>query len=419
MAEIIKPIFVNISIIVSLTFIANQIYPFNAKVGISLKQKLFFGVISSLAAIGCMYYPIDGFRTTVFDLRTVPLIVVTLYAGLIPGLMCSLVIIFTRLSIGGEYAWVGVLITVVALVIGFAYSRMFNEALKKWKPGLVAGFLFFLLYILILHIHVDFLPVRFYFIYFFSFYTLYFLLILLIDRLIRINLQLEETIYLGKLSVLGQMAASIAHEIRNPLTTVRGMIQFLSRHTKDDQLKQHAPLIIDELDRSNKIISDYLSLVKPSEMKLQTVDLNEIVEDITHLLSPLAVFNSVVIKPELSKSHLVKVDEHQLKQCLINLIKNGIEAIEGNGTIYIRDEVNVADAVDLVIEDTGKGMTKEEVQKIGLPFYTTKTKGTGLGTMITFRLIKNMKGSIYYTSTRDKGTSVIVRLPVSTNEEEE
>ncbi|MGP4082291.1 ATP-binding protein [Pseudalkalibacillus sp. R45] len=416
MAELLKPIFVNISIIVSLTFIANLIYPFNAKGGTSFKQKLFFGLISSIAALSCMYYPIDGFRSTVFDLRTVPLIVVTLYAGLIPGVMCSLVIIFSRLSIGGEYAWVGVLITIVALLTGFAYSRLFNEALKKWKPGLIAGFLFFLFYVLILTIYVDFLPSQFYLIYFIAFYSTYFLLIFLIDRLIRINLQLEETIYLGKLSVVGQMAASIAHEIRNPLTTVRGMIQFLSLHTEDRQLKQHAPLMIDELDRSNKIISDYLSLVKPSEMKLCDVNLKEVVENITHLLSPLGAFNNVIIKSELSKPFYVKADEQQLKQCLINLIKNGIEAIDGGGTIYVRWRQSTSDSVDLIIVDTGKGMTHEELQKVGLPFYTTKTKGTGLGTMITYRLVNNMKGSIVYNSVPDKGTTVTVRLPLATED---
>lgn len=413
MAELIKPIFVNISIIVSIAFFANMLFPFTYKRTMTLKEKLFFGVLSSIAALLCMAYPIEVLRSTVFDLRTVPLIVVTLYAGLIPGGICTLVIIVARMSIGGEYAWIGVLITIVTLLIGLGYSRMFKQAHKKWKPGMLAIFLYFLFYIFILNIYIDFLTIPFYFAYFIPLFISFFLLLFLIERLIRINMQLEETIYLGKLSILGQMAASIAHEIRNPLTTVRGMIQFLSTDSKDKQLEKYAPLLIDELDRSNKIISDYLALVKPNEISLNEINLKRVVEDTISLLAPLGVYHNVVIKSELKNIHDVVADEQHLKQCLINLIKNAIESIEDGGTIMIKEKMTTPGHIDLIIEDSGKGMTNEELEKIGLPFYTTKTKGTGLGTMITYKLIKNMKGSIFYKSIPNKGTTVTVRIPLT------
>ncbi|MCF6136201.1 ATP-binding protein [Pseudalkalibacillus berkeleyi] len=415
MIGLIKPIFVNISIIVSLTFIANMFFPFSHKGRLTIKEKLFFGVLSSIAALLCMIYPIEVLRTTVFDLRTVPLLVVTLYAGLIPGGICALVIIIGRMSIGGEFAWIGVLITVVALFTGFGYSRMFKDANKKWKPGLLAMFLYFLFYILILSIYIDFLPISFYIAYFIPLYITFFLLIFLIDRLIRINMQLEETIYLGKLSILGQMAASIAHEIRNPLTTVRGMIQFLSKDTDDQQLKQYGPLLIEELDRSNKIISDYLALVKPNEINLKEINLKQVVDDTMALLAPLGVYSNVVIQSNLKHYHSVKADEQHLKQCLINLIKNAIESVqdEDGGTVFIKEKITTPGHIDLIIEDDGKGMTNEELEKIGLPFYTTKTKGTGLGTMITYKLVKNMKGSVFYNSIPNKGTTVTLRIPLA------
>ncbi|MGM7700180.1 ATP-binding protein [Pseudalkalibacillus sp. Hm43] len=412
MAELIKPIFVNISIIVSITFIANMLFPFTYRGSITLKEKVYFGVLSSIAALLCMAYPIEVLRSTVFDLRTVPLLIVTLYAGIIPGGICAFFIIMARLSIGGEFAWVGVLITIVALLTSLGYSKMFKDAHKKWKPGFLAIFLYFLFYILILNIYIDFLSMQFYVAYFVPLVITFFLMLTLIDRLLRINMQLEETIYLGKLSILGEMAASIAHEIRNPLTTVRGMIQFLSTDTKDKQLKQYAPLLVDELDRSNKIISDYLALVKPNELTLNEINLKRVVEDTISLLAPLGVYHNVVIQSKLKAHHFVKADEQHLKQCLINLIKNAIEAIEGGGQIVIKEKVTTPGHIDLLIEDNGKGMTNEELEKIGLPFYTTKTKGTGLGTMITYKLIKNMKGSIYYKSLPNKGTTVTVRIPL-------
>ncbi|WP_349409615.1 ATP-binding protein [Pseudalkalibacillus sp. SCS-8] len=412
MSELIRPIFVNVSIIVSLTFLANMIFPFNHKRPRTLKENLFFGLIGSIAAILCMIYPIEALRSTVFDLRTVPLMVITLYAGLIPGSMCALVIILARLWIGGEYAWVGVLLTIIALLTAFSYASLFREASKKWKPALVAGLLYFLFYIMIINMYVDFLPNSFYVAYFVPFYITYFLVLFLIDRLIQINMQLDETIYLGKLSILGQMAASIAHEIRNPLTTVRGMIQFISDDTEDRQLKQYAPLLIEEMDRSNKIISDYLALIKPNEMTLNQINLKKVVEDTLALLSPLGVYHNVIITSEVSHDKYVKADEHHLKQCLINLIKNGIEAIEEGGTISIKEKLSSPGHIDLIITDDGKGMTTKELEQIGLPFYTTKTKGTGLGTMITYKLIQNMKGSIFYKSFPEKGTTVTLRLPL-------
>ncbi|WP_257349399.1 ATP-binding protein [Pseudalkalibacillus decolorationis] len=413
MADIIKPIVVNISLIVSLAFLANMVYPFRDNDELTLKKQLVFGLLSSIAAVLCMVYPIETFRTTVFDLRTVPLIVVTLYAGIVPGAICAFVISMGRLWIGGEYAWVGVLITVIALLIAFGYSRSFSEANKKWKPALIAGFLFFLFYLMIINTYLDFLPTYFYLAYFIPFYLTYFLMVILIDRLIRINIELDETIYLGKLSVLGQMAASIAHEIRNPLTTIRGMLQFLSSDTTDKQLKRYAPLLIDELDRSNKIITDYLTLVKPGSIELGKLNLREVVEDTINLLLPLGAYHNVEIKTEITVSYMVKAHEQHFKQCLINIIKNGIEAIDGKGIIRIKVKSKNSDEVSLSIEDNGKGMTREELEKIGLPFYTTKTKGTGLGSMITYRLIRNMGGVLQYKSVKDKGTTVTITLPIS------
>ncbi|WLD94096.1 ATP-binding protein [Alkalihalobacillus sp. AL-G] len=412
MAELIKPIVVNISLIVSLAFLANMVFPFRSNDYLTFKKQVFFGLISSIAALLCMLYPVDTFRSTVFDLRTVPLMVVTLYAGFAPGAICALIICIARLGIGGDYAWIGVMITVIALLTAFGFSKTFAESNKRWKPSLVAGFLYFLFYILIINIYLDFVPNYFYLVYFIPFFLTYFLMVVLIDRLLKINMQLDETIYLGKLSVLGQMAASIAHEIRNPLTTIRGMIQFLAIDTKDEQLKQYSPLLIDELDRSNKIITDYLTLVKPGELKLEKFDLQKVVQDTINLLMPLGAFHNVEIKSKITGSYKVKADEQQFKQCLINIIKNGIEAIDGNGVIRIKANYKHPDQVLLLIEDNGSGMTKNELEKIGLPYYTTKTKGTGLGTMITFRLIQNMGGSVQYKSILDKGTVVIISLPI-------
>jgi two-component system, sporulation sensor kinase B len=414
MISIIKPLIVNIAIIFSLTFIANMIIPVNLKEKYSIRVRVLYGLISSFAAILCMVYPIEKFESAVFDLRTVPLIVSTQYLGFIPGFITACAIIAGRLVIGGPYAWIGCMITVAALIIPLLFYKLSSPEKRKWKYSISIGLVFIIVYLLILMILLDFLEPTFYLAYFCTFTTAYFFIIYLCNHLNRINARLEETIYLDKLSVLGQMAAAIAHEVRNPLTTVRGLIQFISKDTKDDKLNQYAPLIIDELDRTNRIISDYLTMVKPQSENIEVIEIGKVIIETVNLVNPLASYNNVEINTHLERKLFVKGDRQQYKQSLLNLIKNAIEALENGGEINIFTTImDKEDTVEIKIVDNGKGMTPEELKTIGLPFYTTKKKGTGLGTMITKNLINKNGGKIEYQSEVDTGTTVIISLPLA------
>ncbi|TLS38077.1 ATP-binding protein [Pseudalkalibacillus caeni] len=420
MLAMLNPLIVNIAIIFSMVFIWNMISPINNK-ALLIKHKLFYGLVSSIAALLCMYNPLDTFGETVFDLRTIPLLLVTLYGGGLAGFICTVSVAAARLFIGGEYAWVGVIITFAAFLTSFGFSFTFKRTTNKWGLITYIGLIFGLLYIMIINVYVRNLPMYFYPIYYFSFYITYFLVFFLFERLIRINLQLEETVYLEKLSVVGKMAAAIAHEIRNPLTTVRGLIQHMEADTEDKKLKQFSPLLLEELDRTNKIITDYLKLVKPSEMTYEKVDLNRVVNDTVELIKPIGSYHNVKIELREEDTFTVEADEQQLKQCIINLVNNGIEAIEQGkeegvqqqeGLVsIIVDRGNEKSFAAISIVDNGRGMTEEEIEKIGLPFYTTKTKGTGLGTMITNRLVRNMGGKVQYESEFGRGTIARILLP--------
>ncbi|UHA59531.1 ATP-binding protein [Metabacillus litoralis] len=224
------------------------------------------------------------------------------------------------------------------------------------------------------------------------------------------NKQFDEMVYMDKLTTTGQMAASIAHEIRNPITTVRGFIQLIQQDTVDQKLKKFAPLILEELDRTNNIITNYLKLAKPESFELTKVELNAILSDSIELLRPLGTFSNVSIEfTPFKESCFVNGDIQHIKQSLLNIIKNAIESIEEYGVIVIRTDIDRNEGRAIItIEDNGKGMTKEELKHIGLPFYTTKTKGTGLGSMITNRLIRQIGGTIEYSSELGKGTAVTV-----------
>ncbi|MDQ0484650.1 ATP-binding protein [Guptibacillus hwajinpoensis] len=412
MLEMARPLLINIAMLFSVLFIWNMVMPFRRSNIMNLKRKLIYGLISSIMALLCMLFPLEKFGDTVFDLRVVPLILVTLYGGGFAGLICMLTISSVRLGMGGEYAWVGVLIAVVGYMIALSLNGYFKRSIRKWKGILLTGGVFMLSYIAIVWMFIDPLKAYFYPIYFTSFAIAYFFIFYLTERLVLINIQLEETVYLEKLSVAGKMAAAIAHEIRNPLTTVRGLLQFISNDTQDEKIRNYAPLMIEEIDRTNKIITDYLMLIKPSKIEYEVVKLNQVVKDTTNLTEVLASYHAVELQYEEKGEFTIHGNSQELKQCLINLIKNAIESIEEEGFILITlQDGTKKGTVDIVIQDNGAGMTEEQLEKIGLPFYTTKSKGTGLGTMITIRLIRNMGGKVLFQSKVEEGTTVTVTLP--------
>jgi two-component system, sporulation sensor kinase B len=238
-------------------------------------------------------------------------------------------------------------------------------------------------------------------------------LIFVIEKLIKINRQFEEMVYVDKLNMIGQLTASIAHEIRNPLSTVRGFIQFLSKDTKDEQLQKFSPLIIEELDRTNSIITNYLKVSKPEQYQLSDVPIHQVIHDSIQLMRPFASYSNVTIDWDPIPPIYIRGDEQHLKQAIMNIMKNGIEAIEDQGTIKVDVVIDTyKNVVDIIIKDTGRGMSTEQLKQIGLPFYTTKSKGTGLGSMVTHKIIREMNGHIEYTSEITKGTIVKITFPL-------
>ncbi|BCB03584.1 ATP-binding protein [Bacillus sp. KH172YL63] len=414
MITLIKSLLVNITILFSFTYNANVLFPFKEKKEAPFKHKITYGLVASFGALLCMLYPIETLGETHFDLRMIAILIVTIYAGLLSGSMVLTCVIIFRYLIGGPYVTVGIAVSILAFVIGVLFRK---KLLNTQYKLIVSTFIFLfhtLIYVIIINIFIPILHLPFYFTYFTIFYFTFIALVFIIEHLIRTNKQIEEMVYLDKLNMVGQMAASIAHEIRNPLATVRGFIQHLSEDTKDEQLKKYSPLILTELDRTNKIITDYLSVAKPSGSQLSTLNLENIIQDCVDLLSPFASYSGTSIIFDGSGSNYIKGDEDHIKQAIMNVIKNGIESIEQHGEINITLKEDLfPHSIIIIITDNGKGMTGDELKKIGLPFYTTKTKGTGLGSMVTNKLVREMGGMIEYESELNKGTVVKIKLPLT------
>ncbi|MDR6727371.1 two-component system, sporulation sensor kinase E [Paenibacillus amylolyticus] len=216
-----------------------------------------------------------------------------------------------------------------------------------------------------------------------------------------------------KLTTVGQLAAGVAHEIRNPLTTLRGFLQLQQQTNKLNH--RHLDLMLSELDRINLIVGEFLILAKPQAVHFQDRDIRFILGDVISLLDSQAHLHGVeFVLSASSDSAMVHCEENQLKQVFINLLKNGMEAMPNGGSIQIRlhheEELN---RVRIEIKDEGIGIPEEMMPKLGEPFFTNKESGTGLGLMVSQRIIQSHKGMMDIRSVMNKGTTVIIDLPAS------
>jgi signal transduction histidine kinase len=214
-----------------------------------------------------------------------------------------------------------------------------------------------------------------------------------------------------KLSLVGELAAGVAHEIRNPLTTLKGFTQMMNENTDPEANKRYFKIMIDEINRINFIVSEFMVLSKPHIVQYSLTDISQSIKNVITLLNTQAIINNIEIIPEfMGEKFLIKCEENQIKQVIANLIKNSIEAIPQGGKIQIRMEQQDTNLVISVI-DNGVGISRENLQRLGTPFYTTKTEGTGLGLMVSKKIIQNHNGKFEIKSVPNIATTVTITLP--------
>ncbi len=213
-------------------------------------------------------------------------------------------------------------------------------------------------------------------------------------------------------AVVSQLAAGIAHEIRNPLVAVRRFIHMLGATIQEQE--DNFNLVVSELDRIDSIIGEYLSFARQKAQKLKPTDPEPLLHQIITLLSVEAAIKNIQIATLIEKDlPFIRCDENQMKQVMINLLKNAIEAMPKGGTITVSARKKMDDCVQIRVEDQGCGIPEEQLSKLGNPFYTTKEKGTGLGIMVSKQIIKDHGGSFHIASTPGEGTVVCIEMPIA------
>ncbi|MGF9767165.1 PAS domain S-box protein [Bacillus albus] len=239
-----------------------------------------------------------------------------------------------------------------------------------------------------------------------------------ISRDITERLKTEELLRKSeKLAVVGQLSTAIAHEIKNPLTAMKGFMQLLKLMGNKDT-EHYIDIVLSEIDRIDSITNEFMTLAKPEALEIKTNDLNVLMKQVVMLIEPQATMNCIQIKTEFtSDTSFILCENNQLKQAFINILKNAIEATPMGGVILIQIEyVPDKNLVNIRFIDHGCGIEKERLPYLGEPFYSIKENGIGLGLMICYKIIEKHQGEIFIESEVGKGTTVNIALPISTLE---
>jgi two-component system NtrC family sensor kinase len=229
----------------------------------------------------------------------------------------------------------------------------------------------------------------------------------------------NELIKTERLATIGEVAAKIAHEIKNPLSGISIALELMKNKTPDDDQRQKVSEILSEVARLDRIIKDMLQIAKPPELYLRTTSPNEIVEKAIALVSTKADERRIKIDKDLSCGDSFCLDPEKIEQVLLNLLLNGIDSIDGTGgNITVQTEI-LKNELHIKVSDSGCGIREVEIEKLFQPFYSTKRNGTGLGLAISKRIIESHRGRIIVKSEIGKGSVFTLVIPDNLEDEYE
>ncbi len=216
-----------------------------------------------------------------------------------------------------------------------------------------------------------------------------------------------------KLAALGGMAAGVAHEIRNPLSSIKGLASFFADQFEYGSDSQEAAVVmVQEVDRLNRVITELLDFARPTDLKRKSTDLASLVTRSLRLIRQEAANQNITINLQPEDDICpVRIDPDRMAQCLLNLYLNAIQAMENGGTLTVRISVDNDQYVHITVSDTGRGIHSGKLDKIFDPYFTTKKTGTGLGLAIVHKIVEAHQGQMKVKSTSGQGTSFTIMIP--------
>jgi two-component system, sporulation sensor kinase B len=413
--EITEHLFINLSILIVLLFLCLITLEKSKRFTLSKTSLSILFVIFLWICIQFSYHPVSYAR---YDLRIIPFVIGGLYFGIGPILVGAILVIrcFYGLDIG--LLLTALLYSPFAIVFWKTYPWFWRQSSGRRISvsvcfGVILGVITiwgiestytkpywldaWFAFIVIPPVGIGIISYSFEFIN-------------------KNNEMRQQLIKAEKLKAVEQMGAAISHEIRNPLTAASGFVHLL----QDEQLPRHKrreylALVKDELNSAERVIQDYLTFAKPAFGKLERLNVKSELRQIINIVQPLANQNSVEILTDFSVIGFIKGDRQKFRQCFVNVLKNAIEAMLNGGTVTVTTEFEQS-FVTIKVIDTGIGMTDEQLERLGEPFYSTKGKnGTGLGMMVVYSIVRAMSGDIWAESEIGVGTTFYFRFPSITS----
>ncbi|ALC90680.1 hypothetical protein AM500_13470 [Bacillus sp. FJAT-18017] len=409
--ELVKDLFFNLTLVMLVIFMFNICSErFTTK---SIKQTLgLLGLFISLLVCLAFGNPQGEF---VIDLRQIPIIIAGFYYGY--GLLFSVLSLVLRaLFYGVDLGLLTVLplYLIAGIFLHYAYPWFQKLAYKKRMMAILltslAMNLFFFFGLIVISstysgmkILIEMSITQLFGVGILAFF---------IEELRRNDFYREQMVKAQKIELASHMSAAISHEVRNPLTAVQGFLQLAA---EDKEMKEttrgYIKIALTELEIAEKVIKDYLTFAQPSLERNEQFEVGNELNQILQSLQPLANMNSVEVKTVYGDGLVVFGDKSKFRQCFLNIMKNCIEAMPIGGNLTIHTERTIGE-VFIRISDTGIGMSEEQINRLGEPYYSTKgKKGTGLGLMVSFSILREMKGTINIRSKLGKGTEFLVSFP--------
>ncbi|WEG13009.1 ATP-binding protein [Pullulanibacillus sp. KACC 23026] len=390
------------------------------------KAKKYLTFLGMCVLFLMMGFPIDVVPNHIFDLRQIPIIIGFLYLGRKYGVVLFLTVLVTRYIIGGNGFYGALITNAVLLLLLFLLDKVYVRSRISRKVLIVVGMTVFSGLIMLANSLIfndwlfdkeSFRPVIGSIVYLTCIQSLGLCVTIFSlekfrnDQLVREHLQKIE-----KSQIVSELAASVSHEVRNPLTVTKGFLQLALKEDLAPTVKDYLTMAQEELVQAEEIISDYLTFAKPALDNPKALSVKEELENLGRLLSPYVNLNGIRLEIQIEGGLYILGESKKFHQCLSNIIKNAVEASAPEGKINLK-ALAQGEAVQIIIQDNGVGMTQEVLRRIGEPYYSTKEKGTGLGMMVVYSIVISMKGSINIESERGKGSVFTLAFPKATPEQ--
>lgn len=373
-------------------------------------------IISSLSILLCMTFSFHEVGGIYFDLRRIPFWFGILYGGPITGLFLCALTILVRLFQNGVGLWISISITIILYLLTLYLRPLYIRLSTKNKIvlGTVVNIAFSVIFLVSTSIYQKTLYSPDLWIEYIVLNAIGIVLASYVLEMINRNYLMRMQIaHSEKLELLSDLAASVNHEIKNPLTTSRGLIQLIKEdHSLPKEKKEYFfQLALDEIDKVDKIVTDYLAFARPYTDVAEKFQMKDVFSQAIEIISPLASKTMVSVRVVNIPDCFIQGSNQHFLQALVHILKNSVKASSEGGLVEVNAQLD-HDWCFITIKDNGNGIDQDLLGRLGEPYFTTNSHGTGLGMMVVYRVIENMNGKIMINSKKGTGTEVHITLPM-------